>query len=957
MLPNEQGTMRRCGDARPQAASAVAGCGSVVPAAAQQCSLRNPSQCGGNPQTGAGYCDDPPACDPAAASCILPGCPLPVGARYCSDDPPVPGPPSPSPTPTPLPEPPPPVPPVPSQPYYSLLDPRALSPPMIAGEYALPRPPHPQRLQGWTNSALPTQHFMQNAFYTDNGLLGAGTIASLPYWWRIVDADTPGFDPAPHASCYFPPEPQAVVVQTPGQNDQPPDANLETIFVPDMTEQFAASMVEPQLDSPVLVGLGPMHGTFRFRASPPAAGYLDVPIVKGATFCTFVYDACTPRLLTALGIQSFSIGSQTYAVGPAFVLPPAPVVTVNFLPATPDSQPTTWLLCSDPPLGWQVNAGATQLIAADVYTGVLQAAFLTPGRETEDAALYSHYRGAYPYSATVDYAVSSVGGANDAASIRFTWERRGGNAACGLLMAALPHHVATLSSPTQPQSILYPNTVCGPMATYAGDEWTMLELLTGRAWADGSTLTAAQRQSVATSLELDFEALLWQGYGSVYSASTYTAGQAIATLVRLMELSDAVGDGVSNAAALQLNVAAGVRFLQSAVFEPWFSGRPYVEQPCTSPPSDPCNPGVGGCNVPQPFLYETAWGGLVSWPGTDGLCNYGNASYDDRKHILYRFAFRSLIADHFHYGYWMYALAYVAKRDPAWAAQWNEAILLLARDVGNPGDSDPYFASYRHKDWYSATSWATGIIPGTARGQESSSEAINCYFALALLGRSLNNGVMSDAGRVCLALEVRAAQTYYQLTAANADNYPAAFFENSQEVSILFMTFAAYDLYWPCAPDSWPQRHACMTMIEVLPVTEITRDAVQTAWIDAVTPKMQRAIAAGLTPAWQTYSWQLLGTLPSFNDAALSQIVASAPADYHVSNSRSNALYWLLTHTPGLSGGTLQQRRHGQRTWPAGACETRPNSNVVLYLLLLALAILLALSALLYMTRGRSRMM
>ena len=47
--------------------------------------------------------------------------------------------------------------------------------------------------------------------------------------------------------------------------------------------------------------------------------------------------------------------------------------------------------------------------------------------------------------------------------------------------------------------------------------------------------------------------------------------------------------------------------------------------------------------------------------------------------------------------------------------------MALARDIGSPSKTDPYFPTVRQKDWYIGSSWATGIGGGT-RQEESSSE-------------------------------------------------------------------------------------------------------------------------------------------------------------------------------------------------------------------------------------------
>ena len=74
----------------------------------------------------------------------------------------------------------------------------------------------------------------------------------------------------------------------------------------------------------------------------------------------------------------------------------------------------------------------------------------------------------------------------------------------------------------------------------------------------------------------------------------------------------------------------------------------------------------------------------------------------------------------------------------------------MLRDYANPSKDDPYFTVTRCKDWYSGHSWAMGLFEaGDNRNQESTSEAINSYYAVALLGMATSNlGGLIFRGRV-----------------------------------------------------------------------------------------------------------------------------------------------------------------------------------------------------------------
>jgi endo-1,3(4)-beta-glucanase len=145
-----------------------------------------------------------------------------------------------------------------------------------------------------------------------------------------------------------------------------------------------------------------------------------------------------------------------------------------------------------------------------------------------------------------------------------------------------------------------------------------------------------------------------------------------------------------------------------------------------------------------PYVYDRSWGGMINCgcnykgKGDKGTCansyphcpaltdvnvDFGNGYYNDH---------------HFHYGYHIYAAAVAAKHDHDWGRTHFDDILLYIRDIANPSAEDKYFTQFRQKDWFLGSSWASGIVSGEnsphGRNEESSSEAIAAYEAMALYG-------------------------------------------------------------------------------------------------------------------------------------------------------------------------------------------------------------------------------
>ena len=72
-----------------------------------------------------------------------------------------------------------------------------------------------------------------------------------------------------------------------------------------------------------------------------------------------------------------------------------------------------------------------------------------------------------------------------------------------------------------------------------------------------------------------------------------------------------------------------------------------------------------------------------------------------------------------------------AKFDTLWGKQFYEHVMLLVRDIANPSPYDPFFPTFRHKDWFLGFSWASGVVTiegkpyPNGRNEESSSGTEN----------------------------------------------------------------------------------------------------------------------------------------------------------------------------------------------------------------------------------------
>jgi endoglucanase Acf2 len=145
------------------------------------------------------------------------------------------------------------------------------------------------------------------------------------------------------------------------------------------------------------------------------------------------------------------------------------------------------------------------------------------------------------------------------------------------------------------------------------------------------------------------------------------------------------------------------------------------------------------------FYYDANWGTLIGYPASYGT----DAELNDH---------------HFHYGYFLRAAGELARRDPAWAAdqKWGGMLRLLIRDIASSDRDDRLFPLLRSFDPYAGHSWASGHSKfGDGNNNESSSEAVNAWYGLILLGEAVGDKALRDLGAWLLTTEVAAVNDYW----------------------------------------------------------------------------------------------------------------------------------------------------------------------------------------------------
>ncbi|MBD5234363.1 MAG: hypothetical protein HDS65_09340 [Bacteroidales bacterium] len=144
------------------------------------------------------------------------------------------------------------------------------------------------------------------------------------------------------------------------------------------------------------------------------------------------------------------------------------------------------------------------------------------------------------------------------------------------------------------------------------------------------------------------------------------------------------------------------------------------------------------------FSYYPRWGAMLGFD-----VSYDSDAFNDH---------------HFHYGYFTYAAALLCLEDRDFADKYGEILTLIAKDYANWDKSDTRFPFLRTLDPWCGHSWAGGMGDAgndNGNGQESTSEAMQGWGGIYLLGVALGDKEMRDAGLFGWNTEARATREYW----------------------------------------------------------------------------------------------------------------------------------------------------------------------------------------------------
>lgn len=557
------------------------------------------------------------------------------------------------------------------------------------------------------------------------------------------------------------------------------------------------------------------------------------PILQGSPYLTEFFINATPKLSTPFKI--LAINQQTkpgpLTEGKRYEL----VLSLN------DQDRQTWLVYSENPVhfDWIINPQGFHLLADKPYTGWIRVVLQQDSKQhlNNDATILDRYSQTIPTDYQQEYSL-----ADQKISYTFTWKTQNNQAP---LMLSLAHQRQQSTAQT---AISY-SGIKGLMQGETTSQWVIdlpdLPIL----FLEPKDPTPEQTTQLKAALARDAQELLQRPFPD---DSPYQVGKRYARAARLVLIAERI-----QSFDLQRKMLAYLKtYLSKKMI------------------------GKGKWR----FQYDNTWGGII--PSMD---DYGARHYNDH---------------HFHYGYWVYTLAVIAKYDPAWLTkplkpksftpkQWIDALI---RDYANPLAHDPYFPLQRYQDDYAGHSWASGLTSFVdGQNEQSSSEAVNAYYALALYANVIKDKDLFAWAKFLMTRELVSAQTYWQIQ-RNSAIYNEQFKKQNQVVANLWDNKVDANAFFKQCKEEYRCGLEYSFGIEMLPFTAITAELLNKTWLNEIYPAIKKIIANPVSPAWK---WILIKGIAAIMDKSekelfFNEVIKSNPLIYDNGDSKTNTLYFLL---------------------------------------------------------------
>lgn len=568
--------------------------------------------------------------------------------------------------------------------------------------------------------------------------------------------------------------------------------------------------------------------------------FMDAKLVRGSPYITIEYANVKP--IITIGGEILSINDQTFEAGSTV----SSEVFELIVAVGPAQDLQKWLVFLPSENTFTVgseNGKITHLVSTKKMSGAVRAATVPNVNDDEVESLLRKHSNVYPVGSTIETNFQK----NGTGILKFGWEtkfqKETTSSSDSLFMVANPHHVDSFSSESTyafhvGNTTSY-RTLKANMTAVLGNLWVIEEELTNIGFDETSQIDPAHANVIKSHLKEDLNF-------TPSAEDPYFFGKEVARQARLVLIADRLNDFESRDFLLDE--------IEKWVY-PWLVGK-----------------------NSDYFVYDPIWGGICSVNGLKGvfwMTDFGNGWYNDH---------------HFHYGYFLYSIAVLAKYRQNFVANHKLAIYSLYRDIANSRFDDPYFPLARHFSWFDGHSFASGIfVLDGGKSQESVSEAINAYYGVYLLGLSLNEPEIQHMGQLLLAMEMRAAQKYWQMPSTSTIYEP--FYAANKMNGQIGCTKVMYTTWFGAEIEH-------IHLINMIPFTPITQEFIHPDYVKEEYPVIVRDAFGRendpINDLWKGYAyldqaiidpstaWSNVLNLSFFDDG----------------NSLTNSLYWIAIQNP-----------------------------------------------------------
>lgn len=173
-----------------------------------------------------------------------------------------------------------------------------------------------------------------------------------------------------------------------------------------------------------------------------------------------------------------------------------------------------------------------------------------------------------------------------------------------------------------------------------------------------------------------------------------------------------------------------------------------------------------------------------------------------------------------------------------------------------------FFPFTRHKSWFDGHSFASGLFPfADGKSQESSSEAVNCYYGVYLWSSIRWGNVAGGQDRInfaklLLAMEIRGAKTYWHMLPPDKTDgmdsiHWMPIYNQSFAESLMVGNLGMMDV----SVSTWfGSEKLYVHMINFMPVTAITKELFGISYIEKEFNTIIEPMYTGVEMAWRGYA-------------------------------------------------------------------------------------------------------